>query len=185
MIVRESNLSGVLIVEPRVFADARGKFHEVWQDERYSSRGIGPKFVQDNTSQSSRGTTRGLHLQEPRGQGKLVQVLYGSVFDVAVDMRVGSPQFKKWTGVELSDENCTQLWIPAGFAHGFCVTSASAVLYYKCTNFYSPQDELTIRFDDPDINVDWPVKKPILSEKDLNGLSMASLDLEILPKFQA
>ncbi|MHB8878661.1 MAG: dTDP-4-dehydrorhamnose 3,5-epimerase [Myxococcaceae bacterium] len=166
MKVIETALPGVLIIEPKVFGDDRGFFVETYQAERYAALGIPRLFVQDNLSRSVRGTLRGLHLQEPKPQGKLVQVLAGAVFDVAVDVRRGSPHFGKWFGVELSDSNKRQMWIPPGFAHGFCVVSDSADFLYKCTELYAPETERGILWNDPDIGVDWPVQAPLLSGKD-------------------
>jgi len=166
--VRESELPGVLIVEPRVFGDARGFFLETHSRERYAAHGIGPDFVQDNHSRSARGVLRGLHFQEPQAQGKLVQAARGAIFDVAVDVRRGSPHFGRWTGVELSDENHRQLWVPPGFAHGFLTLSETADVLYKCTAFYAPDCERAVRWDDPAIGIDWPDvgREPRLSARD-------------------
>lgn len=164
--VSQTPLPGVLVIEPRVFRDDRGYFFETFRDDRYAELGVPTRFVQDNFSHSLRGTLRGLHFQEPNGQGKLVQVLRGSVFDVAVDIRRGSPTFGRWFGMELSDRDAKQLWIPAGFAHGFCVTSDSADFFYKCTALYSPDDERSIAWNDPAIGITWPVSEPLLSKKD-------------------
>jgi dTDP-4-dehydrorhamnose 3,5-epimerase len=166
MKVTETALPGVLIIEPQRFGDARGYFLETWQRERYAASGIDQPFVQDNLSRSARGILRGLHLQNPAVQGKLVFVLEGEVFDVAVDVRVGSPCFGKWVGMTLSAEDHRQLWIPPGFAHGFCVTSEAAVFSYKCTAPYAPEHEVGIRWDDPDIGIAWPISEPRLSVKD-------------------
>ena len=169
MKVVEASLPGVLIVQPRAFGDARGFFFESFHAERYANAGIAGPFVQDNVSRSVRGILRGLHFQEPKGQGKLVFVTRGSVFDVAVDVRKGSTHFGKWFGAELSDENHTQLWIPPGFAHGFCVTSEVADFAYKCTVPYAPATERAIRWDDPDLAIDWPIREPALSPKDADA----------------
>lgn len=166
MKVLETKLPGVLIIEPDVHGDARGFFMETWQKERYAQYGLPTNFVQDNLSFSHKGVLRGLHYQDPNPQGKLVYVLQGEVFDVAVDIRRGSPTFGQWVGVTLSSENKRQLYIPEGFAHGFCVTSETALFAYKCTDYYNPQAEHGIIWNDPDIGIEWPVKKPILSEKD-------------------
>jgi dTDP-4-dehydrorhamnose 3,5-epimerase len=166
MRVEESSLPGVLVVQPKAFGDARGFFFESFHAERYAASGITLPFVQDNVSRSTRGTLRGLHFQEPKSQGKLVFVTRGSVFDVAVDVRKGSAHFGKWFGLDLTDENHTQLWIPPGFAHGFCVTSEIADFAYKCTDFYAPECERSIRWDDPDLAIDWPIREPNLSPKD-------------------
>jgi dTDP-4-dehydrorhamnose 3,5-epimerase len=166
MRVEESSLPGVVVVQPKAFGDARGFFFESFHAERYAASGITLPFVQDNVSRSTRGTLRGLHFQEPKSQGKLVFVTRGSVFDVAVDVRKGSAHFGKWFGLELSDENHKQLWVPPGFAHGFCVTSEIADFAYKCTDFYAPECERSIRWDDPDLAIDWPIREPNLSPKD-------------------
>ena len=159
-------LSGLLIIEPKVFGDARGFFQELWNRRRYREAGLDVEFVQDNLSLSSRGTLRGLHFQNPNPQGKLLQVLQGEAFDVAVDIRRGSPTFRRWHGLVLSGENKRQFYIPPGFAHGFVVLSETALFHYKCTDFYSPQDELAIRWDDPDIGIEWRINEPLLSERD-------------------
>lgn len=155
----------VMLLRPRIHVDPRGYFFESYRERPYMELGIGP-FVQDNVSRSTRGVLRGLHLQHPQGQGKLVHVLVGEVFDVAVDVRVGSPSFGRWVGAKLSAENKLQLWIPEGFAHGFCVLSEEAVFAYKCTAEYSPETELGVRFDDPDLTIDWPIADPLVSAKD-------------------
>jgi dTDP-4-dehydrorhamnose 3,5-epimerase len=164
--VIETRLPGVLIIEPRAFGDARGFFMETWQQERYEKIGIREKFVQDNLSYSTRGVLRGLHYQQPNTQGKLVSVVHGEVFDVAVDIRVGSPTFGQWVGVNLSGENHRQLWLPPGFAHGFCVLSDTTYFTYKCTDIYTPSAEGGIIWNDPDIGIEWPMKDTVLSEKD-------------------
>lgn len=159
-------LPGVLIVEPQVFPDARGFFFESYHAERYAEAGIPGPFVQDNHSSSTQGTIRGLHFQWRHPQGKLSRVIRGAVLDVAVDIRLGSPTFSEWVGVELSAENKRQLFIPAGFAHGFCVTSDVAEVEYKCTDFYVADDQHGIAWNDPSINVRWPVQEPTLSDRD-------------------
>ena len=161
-----TTLPEVLIVEPRVFPDSRGHFYEMWVDNRYKEAGIHGPFVQDNVSRSVRGTLRGLHFQEPMAQGKLVTVLTGKIFDVAVDIRQDSPRFGQWVGIELDGDDPKQLWIPPGFAHGFCVMSEQANFLYKCTEAYNPATERSIRWDDPNLAIDWPVADPVLSEKD-------------------
>ena len=166
MKVIETELPGVLIVEPKVFPDARGFFVETYNKERYVAGGIAADFVQDNLSFSSRGVLRGLHYQNPHAQGKLVYVLQGEVWDVAVDIRPGSPQFGRWTAVTLSSDNKRQFYIPPGFAHGFCVLSDTALFTYKCTDTYHPECDGGIRWDDPDIGIAWPIGEPLLSEKD-------------------
>ena len=166
MNVIETKLSGVLIIEPKVFGDVRGFFMETWQAHHYRDIGIAEPFVQDNLSSSTKGVLRGLHFQNPHGQGKLVSVVHGAVFDVAVDIRVNSPTFGQWTGVTLSGENHKQFWIPAGFAHGFCVLSETAVFAYKCTDVYTPSTEGGVRWDDPDLGIEWPITDVLLSDKD-------------------
>jgi dTDP-4-dehydrorhamnose 3,5-epimerase len=170
MNVQTCGISGLLIIEPKVFGDARGFFLETWNLLRYREAGIAEDFVQDNVSFSRRGILRGLHLQNPKPQGKLLEVLQGEVFDVAVDVRRSSPTFGNWHGLKLSSENKVQFYIPPGFAHGFAVLSETALFHYKCTEFYSPKDELAIRWDDPDIGIDWPLTDPLLSERDAKGL---------------
>ncbi|WP_338865418.1 dTDP-4-dehydrorhamnose 3,5-epimerase [Myxococcus stipitatus] len=169
----------LLLVEPKVFGDDRGFFMEMFHAKRYADAGIPGPFVQDNYSRSSRGTLRGLHFQEPQGQGKLVQVLAGRVYDVAVDVRRGSRTFGQWAAVELSAENRRQLWIPPGFAHGFCVTSESADFHYKCTTLYAPETERCIAWNDPDLAIPWPVSEPLMSPKDLRAPRLK--DAPVLP----
>ncbi len=185
MRVSETRLAGVLILEPRVFEDARGYFLESWNQERYSAVGIDEPFVQDNISVSHRFVLRGLHYQHPHPQGKLISVLQGSVFDVAVDIRRDSPTFGQWLGAELSSENSRQMFIPAGFAHGFLVTSETALFHYKCTDFYRPECEGSIRWDDPSLGIEWPVKSPILSAKDAQAPTLAEIPDERLPCWNA
>ncbi len=180
MNVIETSLSGLLIIEPKVFGDGRGFFLETYEKKRYAEAGIPGEFVQDNLSFSQQGVLRGLHFQNPDSQGKLVYVLQGEVFDVAVDIRVNSPTFGRWYGVTLSENNKRQLWIPVGFAHGFCVTGEAALFAYKCTDYYAPQSEVTIRWDDPEIGVDWPVEKPIISAKDAEGVLLSQVDRSLL-----
>jgi dTDP-4-dehydrorhamnose 3,5-epimerase len=159
-------LPGLLVIEPNVFGDARGFFLESWNERRYGEAGVAGPFAQDNFSFSRKGTLRGLHFQNPAPQGKLVSVWQGEVFDVAVDVRVGSPTFGRWHGLRLSAENKWQFYVPPGFAHGFLVLSDTALFHYKCTDFYSPGNERTIRWDDPDIGITWPGSAPLLSAKD-------------------
>lgn len=166
MNVLETSLSGLKIIEPKVFGDRRGFFLETWNRKRYAEIGIDEDFVQDNLSFSRGGVVRGLHYQYPRSQGKLVYVLQGEVFDVAVDIRKNSPTFARWEGVMLSGENMKQLYIPEGFAHGFCVLGETALFAYKCTEFYAPETEGGILWNDPDIGIDWPINDPVLSDKD-------------------
>lgn len=181
----ETELPGVYIVEPKVFGDERGFFYETWQKERYEELGIEGEFVQDNVSFSRKGVLRGLHYQHPHSQGKLVSVLQGEVFDVAVDIRNGSPTFGQWTGVMLSGENHRQLWIPAGFAHGFCVVSDTAYFMYKCTDRYAPDCEGGIIWNDSEIGIDWPLQDVSLSDKDQKYPLLRTIDPAKLPQFKA
>ena len=174
------NIPGLLILEPKVFGDARGYFLETWHQGRYLEAGLTAPFVQDNLSQSRRGILRGLHFQNPSPQGKLVSVWQGEVFDVVVDLRQSSPTFGKWHGLHLSSENKRQFYVPPGFGHGFMVLSETALFHYKCTEFYSPKDEMTIRWDDPDIGIEWPAGQPTLSEKDAKGLRLREVPREKL-----
>lgn len=163
---RPTPLAGVILVEPDVHRDARGFFLESYHAGRYREGGIEAVFVQDNHSRSAKGTLRGLHAQWRRPQGKLVRTLAGEIFDVAVDVRPGSPTFGKWFGATLSSGNHHQLWVPAGFIHGFCVLSETAEVEYKCTDFYDPGGELGVLWNDPAIGIEWPLSEPILSAKD-------------------
>ena len=165
MQVSKTPIDGLLIIEPKVFADPRGMFYEVYSENRYNEHGI-PRFVQDNHSVSKKGVLRGLHYQVNSEQDKLVRVTQGEIFDVAVDIRKQSPTYGNWWGLSLSEMNNLQLYIPVGFAHGFCVLSESAEVLYKCSDYYSPEDERGIVWNDPDLAIDWPIKDPILSEKD-------------------
>ncbi len=181
MNVLDTPLDGVKIIEPDVFGDKRGFFMETYHKKRYAEAGFEIDFVQDNISSSTRGTLRGLHYQFPHTQAKLVQVIKGEVFDIAVDIRRKSPTFGKWTGVYLSEENNRQLFVSKGFAHGFCVISDIAVFNYKCSDFYSPESEGGILWSDPDLAIDWPIKKPVLSEKDTGYSCLRDVPLEKLP----
>jgi len=163
----DTDLSGVKIIELDKFEDSRGFFYESYNKKKYSAVGIDYDFVQDNHSFSKKGVLRGLHYQVNNPQGKLVSCLKGSVFDVALDIDTNSKTYGKYVGIELTDKNNLQLWIPPGYAHGFCVLSEFADFYYKCTSFYNPQDEAGVIWNDKFANIDWPEKKPILSEKDL------------------
>lgn len=154
------------MIEPDCFGDQRGFFMETWQKERYRSFGIKEDFVQDNLSYSEHGVLRGLHFQNPQGQGKLVYVVRGEVYDVAVDIRRGSPTFGRWEGHYLSGDNKRQLYVPPGFAHGFCVTGESALFAYKCTDYYNREAEKGLLWNDPEIGIDWPLENPVLSGKD-------------------
>ena len=166
MEVVQTPVAGVLLIKPRIWGDQRGYFVETWQQQRYEAAGINLPFVQDNHSMSARGILRGLHYQKTRPQGKLVYVSLGSVFDVAVDIRRDSPTFGKWFGVELSQQNQWQMWVCPGLAHGFVVTSEIAHFHYKCTDYYCPEDEGAIRWNDPTLGIVWPVAEPLLSAKD-------------------
>ncbi len=172
-------IADVMLIEPDVFGDARGFFMETWQEEKFKAAGIDAAYVQDNHSRSSQWTLRGLHLQVRQTQGKLVRVALGSVFDVVVDLRRTSPSFGAWWGVELSAENHRMLWVPPGLAHGILVTSQSADFLYKCTDFYSPEHERTLAWDDAALNIRWPLpaqRSPQLSAKDARGASFAEIE---------
>lgn len=182
--ITETNLPGVVIIEPRVFTDPRGFFLETFNGSKYGACGIPETFVQDNHSQSSKGILRGMHYQITQPQGKLIYVVSGEIFDVAVDIRQGSPTFGQWAGVTLSGENKRQLYIPEGFAHGFCVLSDTVDVIYKCTDFYSPEGERGIAWDDPEINIDWPIDAaPLLSEKDKKNLKLSEMPAADLPQY--
>jgi dTDP-4-dehydrorhamnose 3,5-epimerase len=170
----------LLIIEPDVFGDPRGFFMESWNRRRYRDAGIDLDFVQDNFSLSRRGTLRGIHFQNPKAQGKLVSAVQGEVFDVAVDIRRGSPTFGRWVGAVLSAENKRQFFVPPGFAHGFVVLSESALFHYKCTDLYSRADECGFRWDDPDVDIKWPLRDPILSERDRRAPLLRDLPAERL-----
>lgn len=177
MQIEKTNLPGVLIIEPRVFGDERGYFKEVYEQRRYAEAGIAEPFVQDNISLSRHGALRGLHYQIEHPQGKLVQVLQGEVFDVAVDLRRDSATFGQWAGTTLSGENHRQLYVPPGFAHGFYVTGETALLAYKCTDFYFPEHERTLLWNDQTVGIDWPLDgEPIVSEKDAQGLPLSEVE---------
>jgi dTDP-4-dehydrorhamnose 3,5-epimerase len=185
MKIVETSLPGVLRVEPKVFGDSRGYFVEIWSQSRYANGGVGVEFVQDNLSKSCKGTLRGLHLQYPHSQGKLVHVVSGAVYDVAVDVRRGSPHFGRWVAEVLSEENQIQLYLPPGFAHGFCVLSEEAVFAYKCSDGYYPECELTVAFNDPALGIPWPEAAPIVSAKDRAGTRLADVPEHRLPPFHA
>jgi dTDP-4-dehydrorhamnose 3,5-epimerase len=171
-----------VVVEPAVFVDPRGRFLETWSQARYAAAGVPQAFVQDNVSVSRTGVLRGLHIQHPQPQGKLISVLRGEVFDVAVDVRRGSPMFGRWVGVKLSAENGKQLYVPEGFAHGFAVTSREeAVVAYKCTAYYRADSDLAIAWNDPALGIQWPVDAPLLSEKDGRAPRLDEVPLERLP----
>ena len=180
--ITPTELPEVLLVEPDVHLDDRGFFLETWHAEKYAAAGLDAKFVQDNHSRSSRGTLRGLHAQLNKPQGKLVRASVGEIYDVAVDIRQGSPTFGEHVGVLLSAENFRQLWVPEGYAHGFCVVSESAELQYKCTDVYDPTGDIIIRWDDPALAIEWPVREPLLSERDRTARVLADHDTSELPR---
>lgn len=172
MNVIETGIEGLVIIEPQVFGDERGFFMETFQAEKFAELGLPASFVQDNHSRSKKGILRGLHIQKQHTQGKLVRVISGEVYDVAVDLRKGSPTYGQWRGVYLSVENKRMFWVPEGFAHGFYVTSESADFVYKCTDYYAPEHDMSIAWNDPELNIEWPLEKggePQLSAKDENA----------------
>ena len=183
MKVIETSLPGCVVLEPAVFGDARGVFFEAWNADRFGEHGLPVKFVQSNVSTSVKGVLRGLHYQWPRSQGKLVSVLEGEVYDVAVDIRRGSPTFGRWEAVILSADNRRQLWIPEGFAHGFAVLSEHAVFNYLCTDVYVKEADAGVRWNDGDIGVDWPVSDPLLSAKDEKAPFLADISGDRLPVY--
>jgi dTDP-4-dehydrorhamnose 3,5-epimerase len=186
MRVETMSVPGVLLITPDVFRDPRGFFVETYHETRYQASGIPDRFVQDNHSLSARGTLRGLHAQRSRPQAKLVRCISGLIWDVAVDIRVGSPHFGRWVGAELSADSAAQIYVPVGFAHGFAVLSESAEVEYKCSDYYAPQDQFTIRWDDPEIGIEWPLKGPLLSDKDAKAPLLAAWVAEgSLPRFGA
>ena len=180
MIVKPTKLKDVLLIEPTVFADKRGFFFESYNYRSYAENGINVRFLQDNHSCSVKNTLRGLHYQINPGQGKLVRVVVGEVFDVAVDIRFGSPTFGQWAGYYLSAKNKLQMYIPVGFAHGFCVLSDVAEFEYKCTDFYSPADERGIIWNDPDLGIEWQVTNPTLSEKDRQNIRLRDIEKDFI-----
>lgn len=181
----QTSLPGVVVIEPVCYGDLRGFFMETYREDLYKENGVPTGFVQDNHSLSVRGTLRGLHFQNPQSQGKLVRVIFGEVFDVAVDVRVGSPTFGKWHGEILTADNHRQMFIPEGFAHGFCVLSEVAEFEYKTTSFYAPQYEIGIRWDDPELGIKWPITGPILSQKDERAHLFREIPLDKLPRYEA
>jgi dTDP-4-dehydrorhamnose 3,5-epimerase len=180
MKVINCGLEGLLIIEPDVYGDHRGFFLESWNERRYREAGISAAFVQDNFSFSQRGTLRGLHFQNPLAQGKLVSVWQGEVFDVAVDIRRGSRTFGQWHGVNLTADSKRQFYVPPGFAHGFAVISETALFHYKCTEIYSPENELGFRWDDPEVGIKWPLASPTLSQRDARAPLLGELPREKL-----
>jgi len=185
MKIFETTLPGVIVIEPKVFGDERGYFLETYQADRYRDAGIKEDFVQDNFSRSTKGVLRGLHYQLEKEQGKLIYVTSGIVFDVAVDIRQGSPTYGQYYSHVLSEDNHRQMYIPPGFAHGFCVLTDTADFGYKCTEYYSPQHERTIRWDDPQIRVEWPLSNVILSDKDSAASILADTPAQELPVYKA
>ncbi len=183
MNITQLDIPGVILIEPKVFDDNRGFFLETFSCERYQKAGIPKPFIQDNHSYSKKGTVRGLHYQLTQPQGKLVYCITGEIFDVAVDIRRGSPTFGQWAGAILSRENHRQLYVPEGFAHGFCVLSDTADVMYKCTDLYKPGDDYGIIWNDPEINIEWPVpaETAVLSEKDSQCPTLAEADINTLP----
>ncbi len=184
MNVVETRLPGVLIIEPTAFGDAHGFFMETWNRRCYEEHGVPTSFVQDNLSYSVKGVLRGLHFQNPDPQGKLAYVLQGEVFDVAVDIRLGSPTFGEWVGVVLSAENKRQLYVPGGVAHGFAVTSEAALFSYKGTSYYNPETKHSLLWNDPEVGIDWPIYEPILSIKDQGALPLREIPANLLPRYE-
>jgi len=178
-----SAIPSIILVEPKVFEDERGFFLETYHLKKYRSKGIAPVFVQDNHSRSQKGTLRGLHYQLKNPQGKLVYVVTGEIFDVAVDIRRGSPSFGQWCGAILSESNKHQMYLPEGFAHGFCVLSETADVMYKCTDLFDPTDEYGIVWNDPTAAIDWPIDDPVLSSRDSQNPRLADVPVEHLPMF--
>ena len=181
MDIEPTTIEGVWVITPKVFQDTRGYFMETFQQERLAAVGITCAFVQDNLSYTNRNTLRGLHFQNPHGQAKLVQAVQGEIFDVAVDIRIGSPTFGQWIGIRLSSTNHRQLFISEGMAHGFCVLSHEARVAYKCSAYYAPDDEAGILWSDPDISIDWPVDNPKLSDKDQGYPRLRDIPPQKLP----
>lgn len=184
MKVFTTELSGVLLIQPDIFKDERGFFFESYSKKKYEQLGIQTEFLQDNISFSLRNVLRGLHFQSSNPQGKLVYAMQGKIFDVVVDIRKGSPTYGHWIGYELSDENNIQLWIPPGFAHGFCVPSKSALFCYKSSNYYTPESEVTIAWNDPNIDIDWPIDNPTLSPKDSDVILLNQVNENLLPTYE-
>jgi dTDP-4-dehydrorhamnose 3,5-epimerase len=181
----ETSLPGCIVIEPQVFGDSRGFFYESYNEAKYREAGIDRRFVQSNVSRSAHGVLRGLHYQWPHPQGKLVSVLEGEVYDVAVDIRRGSPTFGQWAGVMLTAENHRHFWIPEGFAHGFCVVSEHATFSYQCTDLYDAKADGAVRWDDPAVGIDWPLTDPLLSDKDSKAPLLADVPVDRLPGLRA
>tara|TARA_B100001123_G_C15134163_1_gene956634 strand:- start:146 stop:709 length:564 start_codon:yes stop_codon:yes gene_type:complete len=184
MEITKLEIPGVVLIKPDRFEDSRGYFFESYSKRKYQEIGINEDLLQDNVSFSKQHVLRGLHFQSSNVQGKLVYALQGRVFDVAVDIRKGSPTFKKWVSCELSDKNRMQLWVPPGFAHGFCVLSQSALFCYKCSNYYDPESEVSLAWNDPKIGINWPIDNPILSDKDNNLPSIDEIGDDLLPIYE-
>ena len=176
-----TQIPGVILIEPQVHGDERGFFLETWHALRYREAGIAESFVQDNHSYSRRGILRGMHAQSPHPQGKLVRVIEGEIFDVAVDVRLGSPSYGRWVGFALSAKNFRQLYVPPGLVHGFCVTSEVAQVEYKCSEFYRPEAEFSVAWDDPELAIDWPIRDPILSDKDRRAPRLRDVQHRLIP----
>ena len=179
----ETGIPGLVVVEPEVYGDSRGFFMETWNSDRYGACGLPDRFVQSNISRSAAGVIRGLHYQHPCAQGKLVSVLEGRVYDVAVDIRSDSPTFRQWAGVELSASNHRQLYVPEGFAHGFCVLGESALLSYLCTTQFNAEYDAAIAWNDPDIGIEWPIEHQSLSERDRKAPRLRDVPVDCLPHF--
>lgn len=173
----------VKLIKPKIYGDTRGFFLETYQKQRYLEAGIPNDFVQDNLSKSAKGVLRGLHIQNPKSQGKLVSVIAGEVFDVAVDVRIGSPTFGQSIGYYLNEENKCQLWVPRGFAHGFVVTSDEAIFSYKCDEYYAPEHEVSLAWNDKSLGIQWPCDNPLLSSKDQTGIALKDFDDKQLPHY--
>ena len=183
--VQKTDIPGVLIFSPKVYNDDRGFFMETYNKELYKDAGLGCHFVQDNYSHSTKGTLRGLHYQLPHTQGKLISVIWGEIFDVAVDIRKGSPTFGKWVGLSLSDKNRKQLFVPEGLAHGFCVISEKADVMYKCTDTYAPEADKGVLWSDPEIGIEWPIESSIISAKDEKLPLLSQVPDEQLPEYKS
>ena len=181
--VNKTALPGIIVFEPEVFGDRRGFFKEIYHKDKYEALGLKAAFVQDNHSLSTKGTIRGLHYQLNFPQGKLVFAISGEVFDVAVDIRYGSPEFGRWIGETLSENNSRQIYIPPGFAHGFCVLSETAEVIYKCTDLYHPEDDMGVNFSDSRIGIEWPVENRVLSDKDASLPMLHSIPQNLLPVY--
>lgn len=180
MKIIETKIKDLLIIEPKVFGDDRGFFYETFQAERYKKAGIKEIFVQDNRSRSTKGVLRGLHFQKSKPQGKLVSVTCGEVFDVAVDLRPNSETFGQYESIVLTSQNKLQFYVPPGFAHGFCVLSDTADFQYKCTDYYDPSDESGLLWSDPDLDIDWPIIEPLLSEKDMHQPTFSAIKAKLI-----